>query len=146
MEEVNGSQVTTIEGNAGDGVARRTYQLGDSKIHGFGRPDWSLVTSVPESGTGSQDAAPAQQKPAVCCKVELPELREGDTGTPVERLQTLLIGRSYYCGGRRYNGREQPDGEFGPATAVAVRDLQLAAGINQDGVVGSDTWSALIKS
>ena len=146
VEKVDGETVTTIEGNTSDMVARRTYQLGDSRIAGFGRPDWSLVSSVPESGTGSQDAAPAQQKPAVCCKVELPELREGDTGVPVERLQTLLIGRGYYCGGRSYGGREQPDGEFGPATAVAVRDLQLAAGINQDGVVGSDTWSALITS
>jgi len=146
VEKVDGETVTTIEGNTSDMVARRTYQLGDSRIAGFGRPDWSLVSSVPESGTGSQDAAPAQQKPAVCCKVELPELREGDTGVPVERLQTLLIGRGYYCGGRSYGGREQPDGEFGPATTVAVKDLQLAAALSQDGVVGSDTWSALITS
>ena len=146
VEKVDGETVTTIEGNTSDMVARRTYQLGDSRIAGFGRPDWSLVSSVPESGTGSQDAAPAQQKPAVCCKVELPELREGDTGVPVERLQTLLIGRGYYCGGRSYGGREQPDGEFGPATEVAVKDLQLAAALSQDGVVGSDTWSALITS
>jgi len=146
VEKVDGETVTTIEGNTSDMVARRTYQLGDSRIAGFGRPDWSLVASVPDSGTGIQDAAPAQQKPAVCCKVELPELREGDTGTPVERLQTLLIGRGYYCGGRSYGGREQPDGEFGPATEVAVKDLQLAAEISQDGVVGSDTWSALITS
>ena len=146
VEKVDGETVTTIEGNTSDMVARRTYQLGDSRIAGFGRPDWSLVASVPDSGTGIQDAAPAQQKPAVCCKVELPELREGDTGTPVERLQTLLIGRGYYCGGRSYGGREQPDGEFGPATTVAVKDLQLAAALSQDGVVGSDTWSALITS
>ena len=146
VEKVDGETVTTIEGNTSDMVARRTYQLGDSRIAGFGRPDWSLVSSVPESGTGSQDAAPAQQKPAVCCKVELPELREGDTGVPVERLQTLLIGRGYYCGGRSYGGREQPDGEFGPATTVAVKDLQLAAALSQDGVGGSDTWSALITS
>lgn len=146
VEKVDGETVTTIEGNTSDMVARRTYQLGDSRIAGFGRPDWSLVASVPDSGTGNQGAAPAQQKPAVCCKVELPELREGDTGVPVERLQTLLIGRGYYCGGRSYGGREQPDGEFGPATTVAVKDLQLAAALSQDGVVGSDTWSALIKS
>ena len=135
VEKVDGETVTTIEGNTSDMVARRTYQLGDSRIAGFGRPDWSLVSSVPESGTGSH-----------CCKVELPELREGDTGVPVERLQTLLIGRGYYCGGRSYGGREQPDGEFGPATTVAVKDLQLAAALSQDGVVGSDTWSALITS
>ena len=146
VEKVEGGTVTTIEGNTSDMVARRSYSIGDSRIAGYGRPDWSLVSSVPESGTGSQDPAEDTTVPGKSCSVDLPELRQGDEGIPVERLQTLLIGRGYYCGGRSYGGREQPDGEFGPATEVAVKDLQLAAGINQDGVVGSDTWSALIKS
>ena len=150
VEKVDGGSVTAIEGNTSDGVGRRAYNLGDVRIAGYGTPDWSLVSSVSTPDTGSQDTAPTPQPdPAPVgptCTVELPELRQGDTGTPVERLQTLLIGRGYYCGGRSYGGREQPDGEFGPATEVAVKDLQLSAGISQDGVVGSDTWSALIKS
>lgn len=156
VETVNGATVTVIEGNSSDGVARRTYQLGDSRIHGFGRPDWSLAASVSGTDTGSTPKPPetveepVRPDPAAAgfptCDVTLPELRQGDTGKPVERLQTLLIGRGYDCGGRRYGGREQPDGEFGPATEVAVKDLQLAAEISQDGVVGSDTWSALINS
>lgn len=156
VETVSGGTVTVIEGNTSDSVGRRTYQLGDSRIAGYGTPNWALVNSVSTPDTGSQDGAaqaPAAAQPAEdshahgkTCDVTLPELRQGDTGKPVERLQTLLIGRGYYCGGRSYGGREQPDGEFGPATEVAVRDLQLAAGINQDGVVGSDEWSALINS
>ena len=74
------------------------------------------------------------------------KLRLGDEGVAVERLQTLLIARGYYCGGRLYGGREHPDGEFGPATEVALKDAQMAAGITQNGVVGSDTWSALINT
>lgn len=155
VETVSGGTVTVIEGNTSDSVGRRTYQLGDSRIAGYGTPNWALVNSVSTPDTGSQDdaaQAPAAAQPAEdiapgkTCDVTLPELRQGDTGKPVERLQTLLIGRGYYCGGRSYGGREQPDGEFGPATEVAVKDLQLAAGINQNGVVGSDTWSALITS
>ena len=156
VETVSGGTVTVIEGNTSDSVGRRTYQLGDSRIAGYGTPNWALVNSVSTPDTGSQDGAaqaPAAAQPAEdihvpgkTCDVTLPELRQGDTGKPVERLQTLLIGRGYYCGGSSYGGREQPDGEFGPATEVAVRDLQLAAGINQDGVVGSDEWSALINS
>ena len=155
VETVSGGTVTVIEGNTSDSVGRRTYQLGDSRIAGYGTPNWALVNSVSTPDTGSQDGAAqaaAAAQPAEdihangkTCDVRLPELRQGDTGKPVERLQTLLIGRDYYCGGRSYGGREQPDGEFGPATEVAVKDLQLAAGINQDGVVGSDTWSALIN-
>ena len=64
----------------------------------------------------------------------------------MELTRELLIGRGYYCGGRFYGGREQPDGEFGPATEVAVKDLQLVAGISQDGVVGAKIWAALIKT
>ena len=150
VEKVDAGSVTAIEGNTSDGVGRRSYNLGDGRIAGYGTPDWSLVSSVSTPDTGGQETAPAPQPaPAPSgpsCIVTLPELRQGDTGTPVERLQTLLIGRGYYCGGRSYGGREQPDGEFGPATEVAVKDLQLSAGISQDGVVGSDTWSALIKS
>ena len=156
VESVSGGTVTVIEGNTSDAVGRRTYALGDSRIAGYGTPNWDLVRTVSTPDTGGQDGAAqaaAAAQPAEAshangktCDVRLPELRQGDTGKPVERLQTLLIGRGYYCGGRNYGGREQPDGEFGPATEVAVKDLQLAAGINQDGVVGSDEWSALINS
>jgi GH25 family lysozyme M1 (1,4-beta-N-acetylmuramidase) len=36
------------------------------------------------------------------------------------------------------------DGDFGPDTAAAVRRLQKAHGIAADGIVGQDTWSALV--
>ena len=147
VEKVDGGTVTTIEGNTSDSVGRRSYSLGDSRIAGYGRPDWSLVSSAPAQNTGAPEPAKPVEDvdtPGKTCTVKLPEISQGDTGTPVERLQTLLISRGYYCGGRSFGGREQPDGEFGPATAVAVKDLQQATGISQDGVVGSETWSALI--
>lgn len=156
VEAVNGSTINTIEGNSSDAVVRRTYTLGASSIVGFGTPAWELAgaVSTPDTGDGTQDGAgPEPQQPTsssspagATCTVTLPELRQGDTGLPVERLQTLLIGRGYYCGGRRYSGREQPDGEFGPATEVAVLDVQAAATIEQDGVVGKNTWTALINT
>ena len=127
VEKVDGGSVTTIEGNTSDGVGRRSYNLGDGRIAGYGTPDWSLVSSVSTPDTGGQETAPAPQPvPAPSgpsCTVTLPELHQGDTGTPVERLQTLLIGRGYYCGGRSYGGREQPDGEFGPATEEEQKDF-----------------------
>ena len=148
---VSGTNFTTIEGNYSDKVSEVLHSTHGSEIAGFGRPNWELVKSLPTDGSESDpDTDGKEEKPEAppgrSCSVELPELREGDTGTPVERLQTLLIGRGYFCGGRRFGGKEHPDGEFGPSTRLAVRDLQDAAKINIDGVVGSATWAALIKT
>lgn len=149
VEEVSGGIVTTIEGNSSDGVVRRSYAYGSRVIYGYGQPDWSLAASVdadPEPAEEDpQDPEPA--KPAErTYTVTLPELRRGDTGAAVERLQTLLIGRGYYCGGRLYSGREQPDGEFGPATEVAVLDVQEAGRLTKDGIVGADTMRELLTT
>lgn len=38
VESVNGNTITTIEGNTSDRVARRTYNLSNTYIKGFGRP------------------------------------------------------------------------------------------------------------
>lgn len=40
--EVNGNTITTIEGNWGDKVAKRTRKLTDSDILGFGSVQWPL--------------------------------------------------------------------------------------------------------
>ena len=152
VESVSGTTVTTIEGNTSDSVARRSYPIGSGSIYGYGRPDWSLLSAVSgedtDDGSETKEPEPVSPAPAApawkICRPELPELKIGDTGVPVERLQTLLIGRGYYCGGRTFGGREQPDGDFGPATDLAVQDLQMAAKLTRDGIVGADTWTALL--
>jgi hypothetical protein len=61
-----------------------------------------------------------------------PVLRMGDTGQAVSHLQELL-GLA-------------PDGDFGPATKAAVVAFQQNAGLYADGVVGGQTWRALLAS
>ena len=150
VEAVSGGIVTTIEGNSSDGVVRRSYAYGSRMIYGYGQPDWSLAASIdadPEQAEDDPIPEPAPAPPAEkTYTVTLPELRRGDTGAAVERLQTLLIGRGYYCGGRLYSGREQPDGEFGPATEVAVLDVQEAGKLSKDGIVGADTMRELLTT
>lgn len=148
VETVSGGIVTTIEGNSSDGVVRRSYAYGSRVIYGYGQPDWSLAASVDaDPEPAEEDPKPAPAAPAEkTYTVTLPELRRGDTGAAVERLQTLLIGRGYYCGGRLFSGREQPDGEFGPATEVAVLDVQEAGRLTKDGIVGADTMRELLTT
>lgn len=70
--------------------------------------------------------------------ISLPNLRRGDYNNgEVRYLQQLLQWRSFYYG-------HAVDGDFGPRTEEAVKAFQGANGLNADGVVGPDTWEALI--
>lgn len=63
VEKVANGKVHTIEGNAGDCVARKTYALTDNSIVGYGRAKFETATK-PATGTTSQKPAETSQKPA----------------------------------------------------------------------------------
>ncbi|MCA1702237.1 MAG: peptidoglycan-binding protein [Actinobacteria bacterium] len=56
----------------------------------------------------------------------------------MRNLQGLLLAHGADPGGI--------DGIFGPLTEAAVRAFQQGAGIDVDGVVGPQTWNALLSS
>lgn len=62
-------------------------------------------------------------------------IRAGASGFSVEILQRNLNDRGF--------GELVIDGAFGRATLVAVRQFQLSAGLDDDGIVGPQTWQAL---
>ena len=64
-------------------------------------------------------------------------LRKGDNGNQVKTLQRLLSAMGYDCGG--------VDGIFGSRTLIAVKEFQKAKGLTADGIVGKNTWNALLK-
>jgi peptidoglycan hydrolase-like protein with peptidoglycan-binding domain len=64
-----------------------------------------------------------------------PLTRQGDQGHPVPTLQYLLRARGHSVA---------VDGIFGPATDAAVRAFQQSRGLTVDGIVGANTWTALI--
>ena len=57
VEKVAGGIVYTIEGNSSDMVARRSYRIGDGYIAGYGRPNWSVVADVDDSGDAVETPA-----------------------------------------------------------------------------------------
>lgn len=64
-----------------------------------------------------------------------PALAEGASGDDVKRLQRALTAALGSTVG--------VDGSFGPGTATAVRGYQTGRGLTADGIVGTDTWTAL---
>ena len=63
-----------------------------------------------------------------------PVLRRGSFGEAVARLQELLRGEGFPI---------SIDGDFGGATELAVIEFQRRKGLEDDGVVGRNTWDAL---
>jgi peptidoglycan hydrolase-like protein with peptidoglycan-binding domain len=67
-----------------------------------------------------------------------PQLKKGIYNSrEVEYLQQLLQWRNYYVG-------YQLDGDFGPHTEDAVKQVQAHNGIDDDGICGTDTWEVLL--
>lgn len=79
----------------------------------------------PWLGQTAPNAAPATVQMG-----STPTLRRGDSGASVRRLQNLLDAPA--------------DGDFGPATEVALIAYQRGAGLAADGVAGPMTWRALL--
>jgi hypothetical protein len=78
-------------------------------------------------------STPAVTPPAVQAPAQA--LQPGDTGTQVKILQRALTAVGYSPG--------KADGDYGPATQVAVEKFQVAKGLAEDGVVGPQTLAAL---
>lgn len=66
-------------------------------------------------------------------------LRTGDRGESVRDLHQRLAACDHDV------GTDEPD-EFGPATERAVRAFQEVRRLRVDGIVGRETWAALVES
>ena len=87
--------------------------------------DTAPATTTTGAGAGGQAALVPAGEP----------LTQGDSGARVRRLQRALNQLGYDVG--------QPDGEYGPGTAQAVRSFQGDAGLDADGVAGQETIQAI---
>ena len=68
--------------------------------------------------------------------LEIPVLRRGMTGAPVEALQVLLSAATEHD--------LAPDGSFGRLTEEALADYQSSNELKNDGVCGKASWSSLL--
>ncbi len=121
-----GGEVNYLRSRAVAGVANvvdQNYLLNDSILTG----------EIPP-------AAPAEEAPKGGNTVEitLNLLANGSQGEEVRNLQRLLVSRGYSV------GSAGADGIFGSGTDSGVRAFQRAMGLAADGMVGKDTWTALL--
>lgn len=72
-------------------------------------------------------------------QIGLDVLKNGSEGDSVKALQILLVGFGYNIG--KYGA----DGKFGNDTLTAVKKFQSDNQLTVDGIVGKNTWSALLK-
>lgn len=107
-----------------------------SKLAGRGWGLWGKPRWISYEATATP-VQPAQTASALTV-TGLPLLSYGDKGEYVRSAQLLLIGRGQSCG--RYGA----DGEIGQDTYNATVAYQKACGLQQDGIIGAQTWARLI--
>ncbi len=97
-----------------------------------GPQTWALIKNIDVSGAeqtvidpGHTSVGPYNQK-----------LQRGSRGQQVKKLQQALIQLGYLAAG-------EDDGKFGPITAMAVMQFQMAEGLKVDGIAGTQTFSTL---
>ena len=133
---VSGNIITTVEGNTsggygvdanGDGVYLKQYNISTQYIPGFGRPNWGVVSN----NVGKEEGS---------VTVSYPTIKVGSKGSDVKKAQQLLIAKGYSC------GAAGADGDFGAGTYNAVKKFQADNDLEADGIVGANTWAALLKT
>ena len=123
---LGGGRLQTIEANTSDAVRRRVRDAG--VIAGYGRPAYAGGSSSPAPSAANWQEATVKK---------LPELSKGDTGEHVQSAQGLLLARSH--------PEIKVDGVFGPKMEAAVRAVQRWGGVDDDGVIGPQTWPVLLR-
>ncbi|MCW5874746.1 MAG: peptidoglycan-binding protein [Anaerolineales bacterium] len=109
----------------------------------------TLTAQVTETATATETASPSEtpeatatSQPSATSTVtpypvpNWPLFRNGDSGPEVYAIQYLL---------RAHGHNLTPDGQFGPQTRQRVIAFQGSAGLGADGIVGPQTWAALIN-
>lgn len=118
-----GGETNYIRSNAVPGVGKpvdQNYILDESVLAGYVPPE------EPEEENKEEDT------------VNLRTIMNGSTGEDVRAVQILLLGYGYSVGGAGV------DGIFGSGTEGGVLAFQRKKGLAEDGIVGPETWSALL--
>lgn len=121
----NGVQITAVE------------NMGEK--YGYENRTWTKHGKLPYVTYEAEQPVTAPANTGKTVSVDLLTLRKGENrlNAQIYTIQRILKTMGYYT--------MDIDGSFGAGTEAAVRKLQAAKGIEADGIVGKDTWTALLK-
>ena len=109
-----------------------SYGVVKTKLQGRGWTKWGQCPYI------SYDEMIVKPTATPKISIELEQLSKGSKGEQVKTLQRLLVAAGFSV------GASGVDGDFGNATYTAVITFQAKRGLEQDGIVGKATWSALL--
>lgn len=146
MNEVMGNTTTTTTSKSATTTSSATVLVKDTTPEYEKRETYKLivypdVVVLPESETSNNGNVTKTggsintETNFDCTKINL---KKGDKGADVTKLQTILKARGYYT--------RQVDGDFGKYTKKAVQQLQKAQGNEQTGIFDQKTCNSLQKT
>lgn len=94
-------------------------------------------TPTPQSSPQTPTSQPSTPQTPTSVSVDLPILRVGMRGSAVNGLQERLKAIGAFKGAI--------DGVFGSETQEAVKSAQRSFNLEPDGIVGPETWTALLR-
>lgn len=109
-----------------------SYGCITSRVQDTAWKSWGKLPFIKYEETPAPSPEPT---PGKTCTPTAPVLRRGDKNESVGRYQVLA---------NTYGAGLEVDNKFGPDTEKKTKALQAKFGLEQDGIVGSDTWSALL--
>ncbi len=129
------SSTTTVSGFPVPSSLQTTTRNRDARVN-VGTP--AQVTR-PQYRTGAVTPTPNSSMAvnSQTVVVNLPILKQGMRGSAIAQLQARLRSLGFFSG--------SIDGVFGEATQVAVKAAQKKFSLEPDGIVGSATWTALLR-
>lgn len=135
-------EATGYYGDVTEKAVRRFQQARGLKVDGLAGPQTLTkmneeIGSTSNSGS-SNDNSSANSGSSGSVDLSNVILRQGSSGKEVEELQTRLKDLGYYTG--------NVTGNYGSATADAVRQLQRQTSIQVDGIFGPQTFGQLEKN
>ncbi len=137
------NQVDGIFGSETENAVRAFQRIFDLTADGVvGKKTWYRISYIYVAVKKLAELNSEGERPQYDDNAYPGLLRLGDTGTAVQNLQFYLKNIAAF---NPFVADLEIDGFFGSRTENSVLSFQRTYGLNQDGIVGEDTWNRIVQ-